>query len=141
MNSACARAEGERVENDPSSHPVWRDEIAALKCTQRLVGIAREVGAKIHILHLSTAEEVDFLIDHKDVASIEVTPHHLTLTDEAYHRLGNFGSDEPPGARTASFRAPLVGGLSRAFWIFSALTTRRICWKKNRNPIRPHLLA
>jgi dihydroorotase len=88
--------QGERVEGDPSSHPIWRDEIAALQCTQRLVSIARETGAKIHILHLSTAEEVDYLIDHKDVASIEVTPHHLTLTDEAYHRLGTLVQMNPP---------------------------------------------
>lgn len=87
---------GERVEGDPRSHPVWRDEIAALNCTQRLVSIARETGAKIHILHLSTAEEVDYLIDHKDVASIEVTPHHLTLTSEAYDRLGTLVQMNPP---------------------------------------------
>ncbi|MTI42287.1 dihydroorotase [Roseibium hamelinense] len=87
---------GERIENDPRSHPIWRDEIAALQCTQRLVRIARETGAKIHILHLSTAEEVDFLIPHKDVASIEVTPHHLTLTDEAYERLGTLVQMNPP---------------------------------------------
>ncbi|EFO34388.1 dihydroorotase [Roseibium sp. TrichSKD4] len=85
-----------RVENDPRSHPVWRDEEAALKCTKRLVSIARDVGAKIHILHLSTAEEVDYLVDHKDVASIEVTPHHLTLTDEAYERLGTLVQMNPP---------------------------------------------
>jgi len=87
---------GERVEGDPRSHPVWRDEVAALACTQRLVSIARETGAKIHILHLSTAEEVDYLIDHKDVASIEVTPHHLTLTAEAYDRLGTLVQMNPP---------------------------------------------
>ncbi len=87
---------GERIENDPRSHPVWRDEIAALQCTERLVRIARETGAKIHVLHLSTAEEVDFLIPHKDVASIEVTPHHLTLTDEAYERLGTLVQMNPP---------------------------------------------
>jgi len=85
-----------RVENDPRSHPVWRDEEAALKCTKRLVSIARDVGAKIHILHLSTAEEVDYLVDHKDVASIEATPHHLTLTDEAYERLGTLVQMNPP---------------------------------------------
>ncbi|MEP3301958.1 MAG: amidohydrolase family protein, partial [Roseibium sp.] len=88
--------QGERIENDPRSHPVWRDEIAALQCTQRLVGIAREVGAKIHILHLSTAEEVDYLLGHKDVASIEVTRHHLSLTDEAYERLGTLVQMNPP---------------------------------------------
>ncbi|GGB51760.1 dihydroorotase [Roseibium aquae] len=101
-----------RVENDPRSHPVWRDEIAALQCTQRLVGIAREVGAKIHILHLSTAEEVDYLIDHKDVASIEVTPHHLTLTDEAYERLGSLVQMNPP-VRSERHRARLWEGLDQ----------------------------
>ena len=33
---------GLRVDGDPSSHPVWRDEIAALRSTERLVRIARE---------------------------------------------------------------------------------------------------
>lgn len=101
-----------RVENDPTSHPVWRDEIAALQCTQRLVRIARETRAKIHILHLSTAEEVDFLIDHKDVASIEVTPHHLTLTDEAYTRLGTLVQMNPP-VRAPHHKDKLWWGLSQ----------------------------
>ena len=43
-----------RVPGDPSSHPVWRSPEAALKATQRLVRIARETGARIHILHIST---------------------------------------------------------------------------------------
>jgi len=101
-----------RVENDPRSHPVWRDEIAALQCTERLVRIARETGAKIHILHLSTGEEVDYLIDHKDVASIEVTPHHLTLTDEAYERLGTLVQMNPP-VRAERHRTRLWEGLDQ----------------------------
>ena len=50
-----------RVEGDPRSHPVWRDEIAALKATQRLVAIARETGARVHVLHVSTVQEMEFL--------------------------------------------------------------------------------
>ena len=103
---------GERKPGDPRSHPVWRDEIAALTCTQRLVGIARSVGARIHILHLSTAEEVDFLIPHKDVASIEVTPHHLTLTDEAYDRIGTLAQMNPP-VRAQRHRDRLWWGLEQ----------------------------
>lgn len=103
---------GERKPGDPRSHPVWRDEIAALTCTQRLVGIARSVGARIHILHLSTAEEVDFLIPHKDVASIEVTPHHLTLTDEAYERIGTLAQMNPP-VRAQRHRDRLWWGLEQ----------------------------
>ena len=85
-----------RVAGDPASHPVWRDEIAALQCTQRLVRIARAAGAAIHVLHVSTAEEIDFLAAHKDVASVEVTPHHLTLTADDYARLGAKLQMNPP---------------------------------------------
>jgi len=87
---------GLRVANDPTSHPIWRDEIAALQSTQRLVRIAREKHALIHVLHVSTAEEIDFLRDHKDIASIEVTTHHLTLDAEDYRRLGTKLQMNPP---------------------------------------------
>ncbi|MGO4704651.1 dihydroorotase [Microvirga sp. 2MCAF38] len=86
-----------RVEGDPSSHPVWRSAEVALTCTKRLVRIARETGARIHVLHVTTAEEMEFLRDYKDVATIEVTPHHLTLAGpEAYERLGTYVQMNPP---------------------------------------------
>jgi dihydroorotase len=86
-----------RVEGDPCSHPVWRDEIAALTCTQRLVALARETGKRVHVLHISTAEEMEFLRDHKDVASVEATPHHLTLeAPDCYERLGPYAQMNPP---------------------------------------------
>ncbi|MBX4336060.1 dihydroorotase [Bartonella raoultii] len=85
-----------RIEGDASSHPVWRDEVTALKCTQRLVKIAHETKARIHILHLSTAEEIDFLKNHKDVATIEVTQHHLTLTADDYKQFGTLIQMNPP---------------------------------------------
>ncbi|UTO28898.1 dihydroorotase [Bartonella harrusi] len=85
-----------RIEGDASSHPVWRDEVAALKCTQRLVKIAHETKSRIHVLHLSTAEEIAFLKHHKDVATIEVTQHHLTLTADDYQRFGTLIQMNPP---------------------------------------------
>ncbi|MGB3831033.1 MAG: dihydroorotase [Mesorhizobium sp.] len=87
---------GLRVENDPSSHPVWRDEAAALTCTERLVRIARAARARIHVLHISTAEEIAFLEQHKDVATCEATPHHLTLSADDYARLGTLIQMNPP---------------------------------------------
>jgi dihydroorotase len=93
-----------RIESDPRSHPVWRDPIAALKATERLVTIARETGARIHVLHISTKEEIAYLRDHKDVASAEATPHHLTLAaPECYERLGTRAQMNPP-VRDASHR-------------------------------------
>lgn len=82
---------------DPSSHPEWRDEIAALTATQRLVRLAEKHGRRIHILHVSTAEEMAFLADHKEWASVEVTPHHLTLVaPDCYRRLGTYAQMNPP---------------------------------------------
>jgi dihydroorotase len=60
------------------------------------VRIAREKHALIHVLHVSTAEEIDFLRDHKDIASVEVTTHHLTLDAEDYRRIGTKLQMNPP---------------------------------------------
>jgi dihydroorotase len=87
---------GERIPGDPRSHPIWRDTETALTCTTRLVRIARAARSRIHVLHISTKEEIEFLSGQKDVASCEVTPHHLTLTDEAYARLGTLVQMNPP---------------------------------------------
>ncbi|MCW4113929.1 dihydroorotase [Aurantimonas sp. MSK8Z-1] len=87
---------GERVTDDLSSHPVWRDETAAMQCTERLVRIAEATGARIHVLHISTAEEILFLAQHKANATCEATPHHLTLTADDYARLGTLIQMNPP---------------------------------------------
>jgi dihydroorotase len=102
-----------RVEGDPRSHPVWRDESAALTATQRLVAIAHETGARVHVLHVSTAQEMAFLSGHKDVASVEATPHHLTLeAPDCYERLGTRAQMNPP-VRDAGHRAGLWRGLDQ----------------------------
>lgn len=85
-----------RVKGDPSSHPTWRDKEVALKATQRLVRVALAEGKKVHVLHVSTGEELDFLNYYKAVASTEVTPHHLTLDEHAYADLGNYAQMNPP---------------------------------------------
>jgi len=103
----------QRIAGDPRSHPVWRDETVALQCTQRLVTLARETGRRVHVLHITTAQEIAYLADHKDVASVEVTPHHLTLAaPECYERLGTLAQMNPP-VRDASHRAALWRGLDQ----------------------------
>jgi dihydroorotase len=85
-----------RVRGDPSSHPVWRDEIAALRSTERLIRLARQARAQVHVLHISTREEMAFLAGAKDVASCEATPQHLTLSAEDYPRLKTRMQMNPP---------------------------------------------
>src|ERR1700716_3365856 len=102
-----------RIEGDPRSHPVWRDETAALMATQRLVKLAHETGKRIHVLHISTKEEIEFLRDHKDVASCEATPHHLTLVaPECYERLGTRAQMNPP-VRSADHRDGIWRGIGQ----------------------------
>src|SRR6201982_3203 len=102
-----------RIEGDPRSHPVWRDETAALMATQRLVNLAHETGKRIHVLHISTKEEIEFLRDHKDVASCEATPHHLTMAaPECYERLGTRAQMNPP-VRDAGPRAGICRGIAQ----------------------------
>jgi dihydroorotase len=100
-----------RVPNDPTSHPVWRDPEAAMRSTRRLVALAHKYGKRIHVLHISTADEMAFLADHKDVATIEVTPHHLTLDETAYTRLGTLAQMNPP-VRDKAHRAGIWAGVA-----------------------------
>ncbi len=104
---------GLQVAGDPRSHPIWRDDVAALTCTERLVRLAHETGKRIHVLHVSTAQEMEFLAGHKDVASVETTPHHLTLeAPGCYERLGTLAQMNPP-VRDAIHRAGVWRGLQQ----------------------------
>ena len=86
-----------RVTGDPSSHPVWRDDESAMLATRRIVKLAREAGRRIHVLHVTTPAELEFLGQNKDIATCEVTPQHLTLAgEEAYPRLGTYAQMNPP---------------------------------------------
>ena len=97
---------------DWTSHPEVRDVQAAIQSTERLVRIARRLGKRIHVLHVSTAEEIVYLAAHKDVASVEVTPQHLTLEGpEAYERLKGYAQMNPP-IRTAEHRAGIWAGVA-----------------------------
>jgi dihydroorotase len=99
-----------RVEGDVTSHPVWRDVETALRSTRRLVKIAREKRALIYVLHVTTAEEIALLAEHKDLASVEVTPNHLTLDADAYKTLGALAQMNPP-VREARHRDAIWEGL------------------------------
>ena len=83
--------------HDVKDHPNWRDAETALLASKRAVKLAREAERRIHLLHVTSADEMDFLSNHKDIASIEVTPHHLTLSaPECYENLGTLAQINPP---------------------------------------------
>lgn len=93
-----------RVEGDPASHPVWRDDESAMLATKRIIALARAAGRRIHILHVTTPAELDYIAQNKDIATCEVTPQHLTLAaEDAYPRLGTYAQMNPP-IRSAAHR-------------------------------------
>jgi dihydroorotase len=92
---------------DVATHPIWRDEETALRATQRLLKVARAAARRVHVLHVTTAEEMDLLASAKDIATVETTPQHLTLAaPDCYRDLGTLAQMNPP-IRSASHRRAL----------------------------------
>ncbi|SDG41519.1 dihydroorotase [Roseospirillum parvum] len=95
------------------AHPEWRDVDTALEATRRLLSIVEGTGRRVHVLHVTTAEEMALLADHKALASVEVTPQHLTLAaPECYDRLGSKAQMNPP-IREARHREALWQALDQ----------------------------
>ncbi len=79
------------------AHPEWRDVETALTATRRLLAAARATRRRVHVLHVTTEEEMAFLAGHKDIASVEVLPQHLILSAPGcYERLGSLAQMNPP---------------------------------------------
>ena len=102
-----------RRAGEPASHSEWRDPEAAFAATTKLLRLASAAAKRVHVLHVSTAEEMQLLALHKDLASVEVTPQHLTLTAaEAYRALGTKAQMSPP-LRDSSHQEALWWGLAQ----------------------------
>ena len=84
-------------EGDVNSHPVWRNEECALESTKRVVRIAQKYKKKIHILHVTTKQEIDFFSEKREGVTFEITPQHLTLfAPDCYEKLKTFSQMNPP---------------------------------------------
>lgn len=95
-----------------SQHPVWRNEETAFTATRRAVETAQKRRRPIHILHVTTAEEMAYLGRNKRLVTVEVTPQHLTLcAPECYEQLGTRAQMNPP-IRSAGHRAGLWRGVA-----------------------------
>jgi len=83
---------------DPYSYHIeWRDEECAFLGTRRLMALARKTGRPAHILHVSTAEELDYLKGFRDISTCEMLVNHLTqVAPDCYERLKGFGVMNPP---------------------------------------------
>ncbi len=82
---------------DPKDHPVWRDEESAMISTRKSIHFAKKWNRKVHILHISSSEEMLFLKNHKDIATVEILPQYLLLSaPECYEKFGTLAQQNPP---------------------------------------------
>ena len=82
---------------DPAVHSQIQDDIAALNATKLALELSIKYQRRLHILHLSTAIEVELLRQHKPAwVTAEVTPQHLVLNTDAYAAIGTLAQMNPP---------------------------------------------
>lgn len=82
---------------DPAVHSQIQDNQAALSATKLALGLAQKYQRRLHILHLSTAEEAELLRQQKPPwVTAEVTPQHLLLNTGTYEDLGTLAQMNPP---------------------------------------------
>ena len=82
---------------DVAMHCKWRSPESCLSATTRVVNLARKHKRRVHILHITTREEMEFLAKNKDIASVELLANHLTLNaPECYENLGTLAQQNPP---------------------------------------------
>jgi len=124
-----ARWNAGNLEEDPTlgypltgtvaDHPHIRDSESARLATRRILKLAEETGRPIHILHLSTAEEVLEIeaarLRGVDV-TVEITPQHLWFAAPGcYERLGALAQMNPP-IRSGYHRAALRDAFQKGFF-------------------------
>ena len=82
---------------DVCSHYEWRNIDCALNSSKKLISYAKKYKKKIHILHISTKEEIEYARNNKEYFTLEATPQHLTLhAPECYERLNTLAQMNPP---------------------------------------------
>ncbi len=99
-----------RENKDPSIHKKIRDRNAAISCTQKITALAKKTNKKIHILHLSTKEEIEIVKNHQNLITAEACIPHLMFTEKDYPRLKTLIQTNP-SIKKHSDRKALFEGL------------------------------
>jgi dihydroorotase len=111
-DEATVRANAARLSGGVSvaDHSRIRDHAAAILATRRAVDLAERHRHRFHVLHVSTAEEVEFLRGTSDLITAEACPHHVFFTVDDYERLGTL-IQMNPSVKSAADAAAVWQGL------------------------------
>jgi dihydroorotase len=96
-DESTVRANAEKFAGteDVADHSRIRDHQAAWIATKRAIELAHRHHHRFHVLHVSTAQEIDLLADHRNVITAEACPHHLLFSIQDYERLGTLVQMNP----------------------------------------------
>ena len=99
-------------EGNVKSHYKWRSVECAVSSTKKLIAFANKHKKNIHILHITTKDEVDYVRENKpEFVTLETTPQHLTLyAPDIYNQLNTFAQINPP-IRTKDHRDGIWKGV------------------------------
>ncbi|RYG87459.1 dihydroorotase, partial [bacterium] len=117
MNRAKREAYEGRIRG-VEDHPSVRDSESALVATERFIAAGRATGRPIHILHVSTADELSPIRRAKEDGvdvTCEITPQHLWFCADDYARLGTRIQQNPP-IRSRMDRFALRAALQHGFF-------------------------
>jgi len=96
-------------------HPSIRSEEACFKSTRLAIDLARKYGTRLHVLHLSTARELNLLDPSPASEAKQITAeacvHHLWFSQDDYERLGG-KIKWNPAIKTSYDREALIKGLT-----------------------------
>ncbi|MGI9472088.1 MAG: dihydroorotase [Rubripirellula sp.] len=111
-DESTVRANAERLAGTTNiaDHSRIRDENAAMIATKRATDLARRHQHRFHVLHVSTAAELEFLVDPSPYLTAEICLHHLFFNVDDYARLGS-RIQMNPSIKTAKDNAGLFKAL------------------------------
>lgn len=96
--------------NDVATHSKIRDHRAAIVATRRALDLAHRHDHRFHVLHVSTADELEIIQDHRNRITAEACPHHLFFHTGDYARLGSLVQMNP-SLKTADDNQAIWQGL------------------------------
>ena len=105
-----SNAEKYKDSTDVADHSKIRDHEAAFIATQRSIDLAERHQHPFHVLHVSTAAEIDLIANASDLITAEVCPHHLFFNVDDYERLGSLVKMNP-SIKTADDNSALWAAL------------------------------
>ncbi len=95
----CLKYFSGKHEKTLANHARIRDDLCAQLAVSTAIDVAERTGAKLHVCHVTTAEEIELIAEAKREGirvTCEASPHHLFLSEADASRLGNFAKVNPP---------------------------------------------